>query len=146
MEKLKILADLEIHSIEQPIMAGQVEEMAKLCGLSPVPIALDEELIGVSSYEEKETLLRKIKPQYIILKPSLIGGIKSCNEWILLAEKLNIGWWTTSALEGNIALNAIAQYAQNMVARLPQGLGTGQLFEQNFEAPISLKDNRIMIL
>lgn len=144
MEKLRVLADLEIHSIEQPIMVGQKEKMAELCAETAVPIALDEELIGIKTYEEKQSLLMSIKPQYIILKPSLLGGIKSCNEWINLAEKLNIGWWTTSALEGNIALNAIAQYSQNMIAKLPQGLGTGQLFEQNFDSPIRLKGNKVI--
>ncbi len=144
MEKLHVLADLQIHSIEQPIMAGQVDEMAELCSKTPVPIALDEELIGIKTYQEKVELLKRIKPQYIILKPSLIGGVKSCNEWIIIADKLGIGWWTTSALEGNIALNAIAQYSQIMHAIMPQGLGTGQLFEKNFKSLIKLEGNQVV--
>lgn len=143
MEKLKVLADLEIHSIEQPIMAGQLEEMAQLCAKTPTPIALDEELIGVKKISDKRVLLECIQPEYIILKPSLIGGVKSCNEWISLAEELNVGWWATSALEGNIGLNAIAQFAYQTGNKMPQGLGTGQLFETNFDAPIELKGNLV---
>ncbi|MBL55694.1 MAG: o-succinylbenzoate synthase [Flavobacteriales bacterium] len=143
MEKLKVLADLEIHSIEQPIMAGQLEEMAQLCAKTPTPIALDEELIGVKKISDKRALLECIQPEYIILKPSLIGGVKSCNEWISLAEELNVGWWATSALEGNIGLNAIAQFAYQTGNKMPQGLGTGQLFETNFDAPIELKGNLV---
>lgn len=146
MGKLEVLADLKIHSIEQPILAGQGEKMKSLCAKTPVPIALDEELIGIKSFEEKEALLKKIQPQYVILKPSLIGGIKSCNEWIAIAEDLKIGWWATSALEGNVGLNAIAQFAYQTGNKMPQGLGTGQLFEKNFKAPISLKDNKVIIL
>jgi o-succinylbenzoate synthase len=143
MDKLRVLADLEIHSIEQPILAGQYEEMAELCSKTPVPIALDEELIGIKTYERKKDLLQKIQPQFIILKPSLIGGIKSCNEWAHLTKELKVGWWSTSALEGNVGLNAIAQYAYIMNNKMPQGLGTGQLFEKNFEAPIRLMKNKV---
>lgn len=143
MDKLKTLANLDIHSIEQPIMAGQFGEMHNLCKHTPVPIALDEELIGVRFFSEKEALLNNIQPQYIILKPSLIGGIKSTNEWIALAEERNIKWWATSALEGNIGLNAIAQFAFQAGNKMPQGLGTGQLFESNFNAPIYLEGNKV---
>lgn len=143
MEKLRAVADLQIHSIEQPIMAGQIDEMAMLCAQTPVPIALDEELISITNYAEKEALLQKIQPQYIILKPSLIGGIKSSQEWIELAEKYNVKWWATSALEGNIGLNAIAQFAYQTGNKMPQGLGTGQLFETNFKAPIYLDENKV---
>ena len=142
--KLQFLADLKIHSIEQPIMAGNIEEMTKLCSETPVPIALDEELIGIKNYYQKRELLEKVKPQYIILKPSLIGGIKSCNEWIKIAKELGVGWWATSALEGNIGLNAIAQFAYQTGNKMPQGLGTGQLFEKNFEVPINLKGNKVI--
>jgi len=144
MEKLQVLADLQIHSIEQPILAKQWDKMKALCAKTPVPIALDEELIGVKQYAEKEDLLKTIKPQYIILKPSLIGGIKSCNEWIKIAEENNIGWWATSALEGNVGLSAIAQFAYQTGNQMPQGLGTGQLFESNFETPITLEGNTVI--
>lgn len=141
--RLKVLADLQIHSIEQPIMAGQINEISNLCSNTPVPIALDEELIGINHYTDKEALLKSIKPQYIILKPSLIGGIKSSQEWIEIAEKNNIKWWATSALEGNIGLNAIAQFTYQTGNKMPQGLGTGQLFETNFDAPIFLSKNLV---
>ena len=144
MEKLQVLADLQIHSIEQPILAKKWDKMKALCAKTPVPIALDEELIGVKQYAEKEDLLKTIKPQYIILKPSLIGGIKSCNEWIKIAEENNIGWWATSALEGNVGLSAIAQFAYQTGNQMPQGLGTGQLFESNFETPITLEGNTVI--
>ncbi|HXA01489.1 MAG TPA: o-succinylbenzoate synthase, partial [Cytophagaceae bacterium] len=111
LEKLGILSKYQIHSIEQPIRQGQEEQMKELCKNSAVHIALDEELIGKFLYEEKESLLKNIQPAYIILKPSLLGGFKSCREWIAIAESLNIGWWITSALESNIGLNAIAQFA-----------------------------------
>lgn len=143
MEKLQVLANLQIHSIEQPIMANQVLEMATLCKETPVPIALDEELIGVHNYKEKEALVKTVKPQYIILKPSLIGGIKSCNEWIKIAEDNNVGWWATSALEGNIALNAIAQFTYHTGNSLPQGLGTGALFKSNFNTALKLVGDKV---
>ncbi|MDO5614900.1 MAG: o-succinylbenzoate synthase, partial [Cruoricaptor ignavus] len=135
---LQELAELQIHSIEQPIKAGNTGEMAKLCTETPTPIALDEELIGIVKSEEKQILLEKIKPQYIILKPSLVGGISGCDEWIAIAEKLNIGWWITSALESNIGLNAIAQYTYTKKNPMPQGLGTGALFTNNFETSLYL--------
>ncbi len=137
-EKLNRLAEFDLHSIEQPIKAGQWEEMAKLCSNTPLPIALDEELIGIFSKKEKRQLLESICPQYIILKPSLHGGISGCQEWIEEAEKLNIGWWITSALESNIGLNAIAQWTATLNNPLPQGLGTGQLFTSNWELPLKI--------
>lgn len=139
LEKLKKLADLELHSIEQPIKQGQIHEMAKLCETTPLPIALDEELIGVFSFEEKEKLVKTIRPQYIILKPSLVGGFQGSTQWISIAEKYNAGWWITSALESNIGLNAIAQWTYTLNNKMPQGLGTGGLFTNNFESPLQVK-------
>ncbi|MCH4552617.1 o-succinylbenzoate synthase [Aestuariibaculum lutulentum] len=138
LEKLKILSDLELHSIEQPIKQGQIEDMTRLCEQTPLPIALDEELIGVFHVTDKEKLLQTIKPQYIILKPSLVGGFKGSDEWISIAENQNIGWWITSALESNIGLNAIAQYTYQKQSPLPQGLGTGGLFINNFDSPLQV--------
>jgi len=142
-EKLHILSNYNIHSIEQPIRQGNWKEMAELCKISPVPIALDEELIGVNSIEQKELLLDTIQPQYIILKPSLLGGISMCEEWIRLAEERNIGWWITSALEGNVGLNYIAQWTYSLGVSMPQGLGTGSLFTNNIESPLEVKDGRL---
>lgn len=139
LDKLTQLSVLEIHSIEQPIAKNNTDSMAELCKTTPIPIALDEELIGVFTYAEKEALLQKIKPQYIILKPSFVGGIRGTKEWITLAEKLNIGWWITSALESNIGLNAIAQFTFLLQNSLPQGLGTGGLYTNNFECPLEVK-------
>lgn len=140
LEKLKYLSDVEIHSIEQPIKQGQVQEMANLCRKTPLPIALDEELIGIFSYPEKQKLLQTIQPQYIILKPSLVGGFLGSKEWITLAEKQKTGWWITSALESNIGLNAIAQWTYTLKNPMPQGLGTGSLFTNNFHSPLQVKD------
>ena len=123
MAKLERLATYDLHSIEQPIRAGQPELMAELCQHSPLPIALDEELIGQMEYVHKFRLLKKIQPQFIVLKPTLLGGLRHCDEWIELAGRLNIGWWLTSALESNIGLNAIAQYTAQFKHLLPQGLG-----------------------
>ena len=190
---LQELADLKIHSIEQPIKKSEVgsgkmedgrwkledgswkmedgrwksevgswksevgswksedenrnkyAEMAELCAQTPIPIALDEELIGVVEFSEKKKLLETIQPQYIILKPSLIGGISGSNEWISLAENLEIGWWITSALESNIGLNAIAQYTFTKNPNIPQGLGTGGLFTNNFETKLSLKNDQLWL-
>jgi o-succinylbenzoate synthase len=136
MGKLNALSKYHIHSIEQPIRHGQEDQMKDLCRKSPVPIALDEELIEKFSKEEKENLLKKIRPAYIILKPSLLGGFKSCREWIEIAESLNIGWWITSALESNIGLNAIAQFTATFSPSIPQGLGTGKLYHNNIESPL----------
>jgi o-succinylbenzoate synthase len=136
LEKLKRLSDLELHSIEQPIQQGQIDAMAELCEKTALPIALDEELIGVHSVTKRKDLLQTIKPQYIILKPTLVGGIHGSNSWIDLATSQGIGWWITSALESNIGLNAIAQYTFTKQSTLPQGLGTGLLFTNNFESPL----------
>lgn len=140
LEKLKRLSELDIHSIEQPIKQGQINEMSKLCRETPLPIALDEELIGVFSFKEKERIFKEINPQYIILKPSLIGGFESSKEWIQLAENINCGWWITSALESNIGLNAIAQFTYTLKNKLPQGLGTGSLFTNNIDSPLEVKE------
>lgn len=139
MDKLKRLSELDLHSIEQPIRAGQWEEMARLASESPLPIALDEELIGCNTLEGKQKLLSAVRPQYIILKPSLHGGICGGNEWIAEAEKRQIGWWITSALESNIGLNAIAHWCATFDNPLPQGLGTGQLFTDNIEMPLEIR-------
>jgi len=143
LSKLNRLAELDIHSIEQPIRAGQWEEMARLTKESPIPIALDEELIGCNSLAGKAELLRKINPQYIILKPSLHGGICGCMEWINEATNQNIGWWITSALESNIGLNAIAQWCATLSTTLPQGLGTGMLFTDNVEMPLCIREDKL---
>lgn len=138
LEKLKQLSDLELHSIEQPIKQGQWQEMARLCEETPLPIALDEELIGIFETDEKEKLLDTINPQYIILKPSLIGGFQGSDSWIKLSENKRIGWWITSALESNIGLNAISQYTFTKNSKLPQGLGTGSLYTNNIESPLTV--------
>ncbi|MBB1151109.1 o-succinylbenzoate synthase [Myroides sp. NP-2] len=141
--KLAQLAQLDLHSIEQPIKQRQVEQMAALCQTTPLPIALDEELIGLTSYQEKVALLEAIRPQYIILKPSLVGGFKGSQEWIDIAEKLQIKWWITSALESNIGLNAIAQWTFTLGNPMPQGLGTGALYTNNFDSPLEVKNGQL---
>ena len=143
LEKLKILSELDIHSIEQPIKQGQLQEMATLCANTPLPIALDEELIGVFFSKEKKKVIETVKPQFIILKPSLIGGFGGSKEWIDLAENNNIKWWITSALESNVGLNAIAQFTYILKNELPQGLGTGSLFTNNFESPLEVKNGTL---
>ena len=143
LEKLKRLSEFNLHSIEQPIKQGQLQEMAQLCLDTPLPIALDEELIGVFSVTNKQVLLQTIKPQYIILKPTLVGGFKGSQEWIDVAESHNIGWWVTSALESNIGLNAIAQWTYTLKNNLPQGLGTGGLFTNNVQAPLVVNSGRL---
>ncbi|WP_312343440.1 o-succinylbenzoate synthase [Chryseobacterium binzhouense] len=140
---LKQLADLQIHSIEQPIKAGKWDDMTELCSHTPTPIALDEELIGIIDYPEKKKLLETVKPQYIILKPALVGGFSGSDEWISLAEQLNIKWWITSALESNIGLNAISQYTFTKKSNMPQGLGTGNLFTNNFHSPLHLDADKL---
>ena len=140
---LERLATLQLHSIEQPIRAGQWEAMAELCEQTPLPIALDEELIGVFTREEKQRLLKEIQPQYIILKPSLIGGYRGSEEWITLAETLGIGWWVTSALESNIGLNAIAQWTYTLHSSMPQGLGTGTLYTNNIPFPLYVENGHL---
>jgi o-succinylbenzoate synthase len=143
LDKLQRLSALEIHSIEQPIKQGQIYEMAELCSKTPLPIALDEELIGMFSDEEKQQLLATIKPQYIILKPSLIGGFAGSKEWIKLANQNKCDWWITSALESNIGLSAIAQFTYTLQSSLPQGLGTGSLFTNNFISPLEVKNGTL---
>lgn len=136
MDKLSRLADYRIHSIEQPIKRRQWDDMAYLSQNSPIPIALDEELIGCRSYLEKSELLKSVKPHYIILKPSLCGGFADADEWIDIAEDMGIGWWATSALESNIGLNAIAQWVSSKNINMFQGLGTGLLYRNNIESPL----------
>ncbi len=143
LEHLEKFATLKMHSIEQPIKQGQWKEMAKLCEKSPLPIALDEELIGISERLEKVALLETIKPQYIILKPSLLGGLQASEEWIELAEERKIGWWVTSALEGNIGLNAIAQWTATLPFVGHQGLGTGSLFTNNISSPLEIRGEEL---
>ena len=140
LEKLKRLSEYQIHSIEQPIKPRQFEEIAAICQQSPIPVVLDEELIGTTPDEE---LLKIIRPAYIILKPSLLGGFKVSEEWVRLAEKQNIGWWITSALEANIGLNAIAQWTATLGSKLPQGLGTGQLYLNNFSSPLEIRSAKL---
>lgn len=136
LQKLEKLSQYELHSIEQPIAAGQVKAMHKLCAQTPIPIAIDEDLIGVLNPKEQAALLDKMQPQYIILKPSLLGGFSASEDWIKLAEARNIGWWITSALESNVGLNAIAQWTATLNTSMPQGLGTGGLFTNNIESPL----------
>lgn len=143
-EKLIQLAALDIHSIEQPIAAGQWTLIRQLCEEAILPIALDEELIGVHALGEKAQLLDQIQPQFIILKPSLLGGILACQEWIELAEERHIGWWFTSMLESNIGLNAIAQMTASYAELMPQGLGTGQLYTNNLKAPLTIKKGQLL--
>lgn len=140
---LQQLADLHIHSIEQPIKAGNWNDMAELCAETPTPIALDEELIGIIDFNKKKELLEVIKPQYIILKPALVGGFSGSDEWISLVEQQDIGWWITSALESNIGLNAIAQYTFTKRNQMPQGLGTGSLFTNNFKSCLELNGEKL---
>ena len=146
--KLELLSQYAVHSIEQPIKAGQWAFMAELCRESPLPIALDEELIGVNDPEQKRQLLHIIKPAYIVLKPSLHGGMAGCREWIEKATDEGIGSWITSALESNIGLNAIAQFCSDVYGSriiMPQGLGTGQLFTDNIEMPLQIRGNKLWI-
>ena len=143
LPRLKMLADLGIHSIEQPIPAGNGQLMSFLCQVSPLPIALDEELIGKGTTEERIATLDTIKPAYIILKPALCGGFSGGKEWISLAGERGIGWWVTSALESNVGLNAIAQWTASVGAKGPQGLGTGGVFTDNFITPVSLDGDRL---
>lgn len=137
------LAEFDIHSIEQPIKAGNWEAMKRICKESPIPIALDEELIGIKTREQKVELLEAICPQYIILKPTLVGGLDQSRQWIELAKQRGIDWWITSALESNIGLNAIAQFVSQYDLRLPQGLGTGQLFHNNIPSPLYIRQGKL---
>lgn len=149
MSQLEALAKYDIHSIEQPIKQHQWPKMAQLCRETPLPIALDEELIGVNVRSMKQALLDTVRPQYIILKPSLHGGIYGCNEWIELANQRGIGSWITSALESNIGLNAIAHYAAKVYGpnvKTPQGLGTGQLFTDNIPMPLEIRGDKLFVV
>ena len=141
LEYLDKLSKYSIHSIEQPIKQGQWSAMAEICQKSPIPIALDEELIGINEFSLKEKMLSTIKPHYIILKPSLCGSFLGSDEWIELANKHSIGWWITSALESNIGLNAIAQWVATLNTKMPQGLGTGNLYINNIPSPICQIDD-----
>lgn len=143
LNKLLQLSEFKLHSIEQPIQKNHTDSMAELCKTTPFPIALDEELIGVFALAEKKRLLEKIQPQYIILKPSFVGGFRGTQEWISLAEKHKIGWWITSALESNIGLNAIAQWTFLQHNLMPQGLGTGALYINNFDCPLEVSGGQL---
>ena len=146
MVRLEQLARYDLHSIEQPIRQHQWTDMARLCQESPIAIALDEELIGVNIPSEKERLLDTIHPQYVVLKPSLHGGMMGCEEWVSMAKIRGIGSWMTSALESNVGLNAIAHLAAHTYGTddiMPQGLGTGQLFTDNIDMPIALRGERM---
>ena len=145
LEKLNILSKYDIHSIEQPIRQGQLKEMTDLCIKTTVPIALDEELIGINKLEEKNNLIQTIQPQFIILKPSLHGGIKGCKEWIEIAESHSIPWWITSALESNIGLNSVAQFTGEYQNNLPQGLGTGSLYTNNIPSNLKIERGEIYL-
>ena len=138
--KLERLARYSLHSIEQPIRQGQPEQMQQLCAYTPIPIALDEELIGVQTTSHQVELLDYVKPQFIILKPTLVGGLQASAAWIELAQKRDIGWWMTSALESNIGLNAISQFTANYAINMPQGLGTGQLYHNNIDSPLQIRN------
>lgn len=141
---LERLAHYDLHSIEQPIRQGQWKEMAELCKESPLDIALDEELIGIRDLDERIELLDTIKPQYIILKPSLLGGFEQCEGWINLAKERNCKWWITSALESNIGLNAIAQWTATLNNPMPQGLGTGGLYSNNIKSPLLIHNGHLI--
>ena len=143
LDKLERLNEFSIHSIEQPIKKNHWQEMAELCELSPIPIALDEELIGINL--SKAELLDTIKPDYLILKPSLLGGFTECDHWISLAKENGIKWWATSALEGNVGLNAIAQWVYTKNSKLRQGLGTGMLFKNNVNSPLEISADSIYL-
>ncbi len=141
--KLDMLSKYHIHSIEQPIRAGNYSDMARICKESPIDIALDEELIGVNSPEEKRILVERIKPAYVILKPALCGGFGGADEWIEAADSAGVGWWATSALESNVGLNAIAQWVYCKQPVMVQGLGTGSLYVNNVISPLTLKGENI---
>lgn len=143
LEKLKRLSELELHSIEQPIKQNQIDDMAKLCEQSPLAIALDEELIGAFSVTDKEKIIQTIQPQYIILKPSLVGGFKGSEEWISIAKENSVDYWITSALESNIGLNAISQWTYTLNSKLPQGLGTGSMYTNNIDSPLEVKNGAL---
>lgn len=142
--KLEALARYDLHSIEQPLRQGQWEAMARLCRESPVPVALDEELIGVDEPERKRQLLACIRPAYIVLKPALCGGFSGAEEWIRLAEGERVGWWVTSALESNVGLGALAQWTATLGVTMPQGLGTGQLYDNNLPSCLIQQNEKLI--
>ncbi len=143
-QHLDRLAKLKLHSIEQPVKANNHALMAQVCNNSPIPVALDEELIGISGSDQKEQLLEEIKPAHLVLKPGLLGGFSACEEWIALANKLNIGYWITSSLESNIALTAIAQWSYNFaMPDMFQGLGTGKLYKENFDSQLEICEGNL---
>ena len=143
LSRIDRLSRFHIHSIEQPIRQGQYSEMARICNVSPIPIALDEELIGLNDNGLRIRMLDEIHPHYIIIKPTLTGGFSASDEWIKLAEERSIGWWATSALESNIGLNAIAQWIATHRTEMPQGLGTGQLYDNNIPSPMTLNGEKL---
>ncbi len=143
LEKLNELKRFELHSIEQPIAAGQWDWMQKFCAESPVDIALDEELIGVNVFEQADKMIKHIKPSYLILKPNLVGGLSISDQWITFAHKHHVGWWATSALESNVGLNAIAQWVSTYQNPLHQGLGTGSLFSNNFSSRLKMEQGHM---
>lgn len=146
LAKLKELKRFSIHSIEQPIAVNQIDWLEKICKESPIAVALDEELIGKTANQESSQWLKTIKPSYLILKPTLLGGLESAEQWIKIAEKNNIGWWATSALESNVGLNAIAQWVAQKPLKMPQGLGTGMLYENNFQSPLLVEGEQLFYL
>ncbi|MFT3738265.1 MAG: o-succinylbenzoate synthase [Breznakibacter sp.] len=141
--RLDALAKLHLHSIEQPVKAGQWELMRDVCRLSPLPVALDEELIGIADKQEMRQLLSSVQPQYVILKPGLLGGFALCDDWIGIASEHGIGWWATSALEANVGLNAIAQWTYTKNVSMPQGLGTGLLYTNNVPSPLQIEAGKL---
>lgn len=143
LEVIKILSAFSLHSIEQPIAAGHPEDMARICSQSVVPIALDEELIGKHTMHSRRKILETIKPQYLVLKPGLLGGLAACKDWITLARELGIGWWITSSLETNIGLNAIAQWTYTLQNHIYHGLSTGSLYNNNIKSPLYLNGERL---
>ena len=146
MPVLERLAELEVESIEQPVPSGLYEVMAELCASSPLPIALDEDLIGMNTTEAKKDLLDHVKPQHIVIKPSMVGGWAAAQEWIDLAQERSIGWWITSALESSIGLNAIAQWTATLGVTVPQGLGTGSVYADNIPSPLTVKGGELRYL
>ena len=140
---LRDLSRFELHSIEQPIRQGNPDAMARLCRETPLPVALDEELLGIDPWAEGASLLQVIRPQYVILKPGLLGGFRVSDAWIDLAARQEAGWWITSALESNLGLAAIAQYTASKKNPLPQGLGTGQLYTNNFPSPLNIRNGNL---
>jgi o-succinylbenzoate synthase len=143
LEVIKLLSAFEVHSIEQPISPGKPDEMARLCESSPVPIALDEELIGMNSMSSRRKLLETVKPRYLVLKPGLLGGVAACRDWISLANEKGTGWWITSSLETNIGLNAIAQWTYTLQNPIYHGLSTGSLFTNNIRSQLYLHGERL---